>query len=194
MIVLASKSASRQAMLEAAGIPFRAQPAHVDERAIEAALGDAPAAEVALALACAKAQVVSRETSGELVLGSDSLVSCGGRRFDKPSSRADAAAHLRFFSGKTMELHSAAALVRDGEVLWAQAALAELHVAELSDDFIDRYLDAEWPEVSACVGVFRIEGRGVQLFERIDGDYFTILGMPLLMVQAALRKFGVMVS
>lgn len=194
MIVLASKSASRQAMLEAAGIPFRAQPAHVDERAIEAALGDAPAAEVALALACAKAQVVSRETSGELVLGSDSLVSCGGRRFDKPSSRADAAAHLRFFSGKTMELHSAAALVRDGEVLWAQAVLAELHVAELSDAFIERYLDAEWPEVSACVGVFRIEGRGVQLFERIDGDYFTILGMPLLMVQAALRKFGVMVS
>lgn len=194
MIVLASKSASRQAMLEAAGIPFRAQPAHVDERAIEAALGDAPAAEVALALACAKGQVVSRETSGELVLGSDSLVSCGGRRFDKPSSRADAAAHLRFFSGKTMELHSAAALVRDGEVLWAQAALAELHVAELSDAFIERYLDAEWPEVSACVGVFRIEGRGVQLFERIDGDYFTILGMPLLMVQAALRKFGVMVS
>ena len=194
MIVLASKSASRQVMLEAARIPFRAQPAHVDERAIEAALGDAPAAEVALALACAKAQVVSRETSGELVLGSDSLVSCGGRRFDKPSSRADAAAHLRFFSGKTMELHSAAALVRDGEVLWAQAALAELHVAELSDAFIDRYLDAEWPEVSGCVGVFRIEGRGVQLFERIDGDYFTILGMPLLMVQAALRKFGVMVS
>ncbi|WP_404479541.1 Maf family protein [Novosphingobium sp. BL-52-GroH] len=194
MIVLASKSASRQAMLTAAGVPFRAQPAHVDERAIEATLGNAPPAEVALALARAKGEVVSRETSGELVLGSDSLVSCEGRRFDKPASREDAAAHLRFFSGKVMELHSAAALVRDGEVLWAQGALAQLHVAPLSDAFIERYLDAEWPEVAACVGVFRIEGRGVQLFERIEGDYFTILGMPLLKVQAGLRQLGVMAS
>jgi septum formation protein len=194
MIVLASKSASRQAMLTAAGIPFRALPAHVDERAIEAALGDAQPAEVALALARAKAAHVSRETPGELVLGSDSLVSCGGRRFDKPASREDAAVHLRFFSGKAMELHSAAALVRDGEVVWAKGALATLYVAPLSEAFIERYLDAEWPEVGACVGVFRIEGRGVQLFERIEGDYFTILGMPLLMVQAALRQLGVMTS
>jgi len=194
MIVLASKSASRQAMLEAADIPFRTRPAHVDERALEAALGDAPPAEVALALARAKAEVVSRETLDELVLGSDSLVSVEGRRFDKPASRADAAAHLRFFSGKVMELHSAAALVRGGEVLWSDGAVARLHVAALSDAFIERYLDAEWPEVAGCVGVFRIEARGVQLFERIEGDYFTILGMPLLMVQAALRKLGVMVQ
>lgn len=192
MIVLASQSASRRAMLEAAGIAFRAQPALIDERALEATLADAPPAQVALALARAKAEVVSRETSGEIVLGSDSLVSVAGRRFDKPASRADAAAHLRFFSGKVMELHSAATLVRDGEVLWADTALAQLHVAPLSDDFIERYLDAEWPEVAACVGVFRIEARGVQLFERIDGDYFTILGMPLLMVQSALRNLGVM--
>lgn len=121
-----------------------------------------------------------------------SLVSCDGRRFDKPASREDAAAHLAFFSGKVMELHSAAALVRDDEVLWAEGARADLHVAPLSDVFIARYLDAEWPEVAACVGVFRIEARGVQLFERIEGDYFTILGMPLLKVQAALRKLGVM--
>lgn len=192
MIVLASQSGSRRAMLEAAGIAFKAQPANVDERGIEAALGDAPAAEVALELATAKALSVSRETLGAVVLGSDSLVSCGGRRFDKPASRANAAEHLRFFSGKVMELHSAAALVRDGEVLWAQNAIAELHVAELSDAFIEAYLDAEWPEVGACVGVFRIEGRGVQLFEKIDGDYFTILGMPLLKVQAALRQLGVL--
>lgn len=194
MIVLASQSASRRAMLEAAAIPFRAQPAHVDERAIEAALDDATPADVALALARAKAESVSRETSGAIVLGSDSLVSCAGRRFDKPGSREDAAAHLRFFSGKVMELHSAAALVRDGELLWADAAIAELHVAELSDAFIARYLDAEWPAVAACVGVFRIEGPGVQLFERIDGDYFTILGMPLLRVQAALRRLGALAS
>ncbi|GAB7554469.1 Maf-like protein [Novosphingobium sp. 11B] len=192
MIVLASQSGSRRAMLEAAGIAYRAQPAHVDERGIEAALGDASAPEVALELAKAKALNVSRETSGAVVLGSDSLVSCGGRRFDKPASRENAAEHLRFFSGKVMELHSAAALVRDGEVLWAENAVAQLLVADLSDAFIESYLDAEWPEVGACVGVFRIEGRGVQLFEKIDGDYFTILGMPLLKVQAALRGLGVL--
>ena len=190
MIVLASQSASRRAMLDAADIPFRVQPAHVDERGIEMSLGEAAPAEVALELAKAKALAVFAQ--GEVVLGSDSLVSCAGRRFDKPASRDQAAEHLRFFSGKVMELHSAAALVRDGAVLWADAAIARLHVAALSDAFIERYLEAEWPAVSGCVGVFRIEGRGVQLFEKIEGDYFTILGMPLLMVQAALRKLGVM--
>ncbi|MCJ2179910.1 Maf family protein [Novosphingobium album (ex Hu et al. 2023)] len=190
MIVLASQSASRRAMLEAAGIPFRAQPANVDERRIETGLGEAPAEVIALELARAKALAVF--APGEIVLGSDSLVSCGGRRFDKPASRDQAAEHLHFFSGKVMELHSAAALVRDGEVLWAEPALARLHVAALSDHFIESYLEAEWPEVSGCVGVFRIEGRGVQLFDRIEGDYFTILGMPLLMVQAALRRMGVL--
>ncbi|MGE4304892.1 MAG: nucleoside triphosphate pyrophosphatase [Novosphingobium sp.] len=190
MIVLASQSASRRAMLEAAGIPFRAQPAHVDERGIELALGDAGPAKIALELAKAKALAVFAEE--EVVLGSDSLVACGGRRFDKPASREQAAEHLRFFSGKVMELHSAAALVRDGEVLWAENAVAQLHVADLSNSFIESYLEAEWPAVAGCVGVFRIEARGVQLFEKIEGDYFTILGMPLLKVQAALRKLGVM--
>lgn len=192
MIVLASKSASRRAMLDAAGIAFTISPAHIDERALEAELGGVSPEEVALALAREKAMSVSRETSGAFVLGSDSLVVCGGRRFDKPESREAAAEHLRFFSGKTMELHSAAALVRDGALVWAEAALARLHVANLSDEFIETYLDAEWPEVAGCVGVFRIEGRGVQLFEAVDGDYFTILGMPLLKVQAALRREGVL--
>ncbi len=190
MIILASKSASRRAMLEAADIPFTARPAQVDERAIERSLGSAPADEVALALAREKALDVSRETSGALVLGSDSLVVCEGVRFDKPADRDAAAEHLRFFSGKVMHLHSAAALVRDGEVLWAEAARAALTVAPLDEAFIARYLDAEWPEVAGCVGVFRIEGRGVQIFESIEGDYFTILGMPLLKVQAALRRIG----
>ncbi|MEJ2408566.1 MAG: Maf family protein [Novosphingobium sp.] len=190
MIILASQSASRRAMLEAADIPFRARPAHIDERGVELAMGDAGPAEVALELARAKALAVF--APGEIVLGSDSLVSCEGRRFDKPASREQAAEHLRFFSGRTMELHSAAALARDGDVLWAEPALARLHVATLSEAFIEAYLEAEWPEVAGCVGVFRIEGRGVQLFERIEGDYFTILGMPLLMVQSALRNMGVM--
>ena len=190
MIVLASKSASRRAMLSAAGVPFEAVPAAVDERAVEAALGDAPAPDIALALAQAKALAVS--APGRLVLGSDSLVVVEGRRFDKPASREDAADHLRFFSGKAMELHSAAALARDGKIDWRHAACARLQVRTLSEDFIASYLDAEWPEVSHCVGVFRIEGPGVQLFEEIEGDQFTVLGMPLLPLLGALRDLGEM--
>lgn len=192
MIILASKSASRRTMLEAAAIPFCTRPAQVDERAIEAGLGSVPASEVALALAKAKALAVSEKAPGELVLGSDSLVTCDGFRFDKPDTREAATEHLRFFSGKVMKLHSAAALAHDGEVIWSDAGLAELHVIAMSDRFIHEYLEAEWPEVAGCVGVFRFEGRGVQLFEKVEGDYFTILGMPLLKVQAALRELGVM--
>jgi septum formation protein len=190
MLVLASKSDSRRAMLTAAGLEFEAVPADLDERAIEAKLAGGGAAEIALALAEAKALAVSRADPGRLVLGSDSLVEVEGRRFDKPAGRAEAAEHLAFFSGKTMRLHSAAALARDGELLWHHGSLAALGVVDLSPGFIDCYLDHEWPEVSGCVGVFRIEGRGVQLFESIEGDYFTVLGMPLLAVLGALRKLG----
>lgn len=188
MIVLASNSATRKAMLAGAGVAFEARGAMVDERAIEAKLAGAPPGEVALALARAKALAVPAR--GTLVLGGDSLVVAGGRRFDKPAGRAEAAEHLRFFSGRAMMLHSAAALARDGEIMWQHGALATLHVRDLSDDFIAAYLDAEWPEVGQSVGVFRIEAMGVQLFERIDGDYFTILGMPLLPVLGALRQLG----
>jgi septum formation protein len=124
------------------------------------------------------------------VLGSDSLVDVEGRRFDKPASREDAAAHLRFFAGKVMHLHSAAALARGEDILWSHGAMASLRVTAMSDAFIDAYLDAEWPAVAGCVGVFRIEARGVQLFEGIEGDHFTVLGMPLLPVLGALRDLG----
>jgi len=191
-LILASQSASRRAMLDAAGVAHQAIPAHVDERAIEAALADAPAPDIALALAEAKALAVSAEHPGALVLGSDSLVVVGDRRFDKPASRDNAAEHLRFFSGKPMELHSAAALARDGAIVWRHADIARLHVRPLSEAFIAAYLDAEWPEVSYCVGVFRIEALGVNLFERIDGNHFTVLGMPLLPVLGALREQGVL--
>jgi septum formation protein len=190
MIVLASQSASRKAMLEAAGVAFTARPAQLDERGLEASLSDATPAAIAAALAEAKALAVSRDSPGGLVLGSDSLVEVAGRRFDKPATRADAARHLRFFSGKTMRLHSAAALARGGEVVWKHGAMASLRVIDLSDAFIESYLDAEWPAVAGCVGVFRIEARGVQLFEAIEGDHFTVLGMPLLPVLGALREFG----
>ena len=189
MLVLASQSASRRAMLEAAGVPFRAEPARIDERALEQALAGAPPEAVARALAEAKAKAVSAPAD-TLVLGSDSLVSVAGRRFDKPADRAEAAAHLRFFSGKVMQLHSAAALARAGALVWSAGEVARLHVRELSEAFIADYLAAEWPAVGACVGVFRIEARGVQLFDRIEGDHFTVLGMPLLPVLGALRQYG----
>jgi septum formation protein len=192
-VILASKSASRRAMLEAAGVPFTCVPADVDERGIEAAMGaGASPAQVALALARAKALAVSVDRDGDLVLGSDSLVECGGRRFDKPANRDAAAEHLRFFSGKVLHLHSAVVLAHGGEVLREEVRMASLHVIDLSDRFIEQYLDAEWPEVSGCVGVFRIEGRGVQLFRAIEGDHFTILGMPLLSVLEFLRELGEM--
>ena len=191
-LVLASQSASRQAMLRQAGVEFRAQPAHIDERAIEAGMAGAAPQDVVLALA--KAKALALEVSGDLALGSDSLVSVEGRRFDKPGSRAEAQAHLRLFSGKQMELHSAGALARTGELVWSHAEMARLRVRKLSDSFIGDYLDAEWPAVSGCVGVFRIEALGVQLFERIEGSHFTVLGMPLLAVLAALRDLGEMTS
>ena len=190
-IVLASNSASRKAMLDAAGVAFEARPADVDERALEAEMEGAEPAEIAQALAAAKAAAVA---DARIVLGSDSLVEVDGRRFDKPQNREQAAEHLRFFSGKVMTLHSAAALARDGQIVWVGSDFARLRVRDFSDDFIEAYLEAEWPEVSYCVGVFRIEGPGVQLFESIMGDQFTVLGMPLLQVLDALREEGVLVS
>ncbi len=190
MILLASQSASRKAMLSAAGVAFEAIPAHLDERALEAQMAGSPPSEIALALAGAKALALSQLKPETLVLGSDSLVEVAGQRFDKPRNREEAAEHLRWFSGKVMQLHSAAALARGGEVVWQVAAKASLRVYPLSDGFIEDYLAHEWPAVSGCVGVFRIEARGVQLFERIEGDHFTVLGMPLLPVLGALRDFG----
>jgi septum formation protein len=194
MIVLASKSASRQAMLAAAGVAFEIRPAELDERSLERELSADGAMGIALGLAEAKARAVSDAMPGRLVLGSDSLVTVDGRRFDKPASREQAAEHLRAFSNKWMSLHSAASIARDGRQVWYHHSLAQLLVRGLSDDFIERYLDAEWPAVAGCVGVFRMEGPGVQLFSALEGDYFTVLGMPLLLVLGALRELGELAS
>lgn len=195
-LILASKSASRRAMLDAAGVTYQAVPADIDERALEAGLAGAAPDEVAEALSVAKAAAVAALHPGALVLGSDSLVVVDGRRFDKPRTVAEAGEHLRYFSGKVMELHSAAALVRaeDGATgcEWSHRSVARLHVRVLSDDFIAAYCKQEWPAISHTVGAFRIEGPGVQLFETIEGDQFTVLGMPLLPLLAALREAGVL--
>jgi septum formation protein len=179
-------------MLEQAGVEFVLQPGTVDET--EEKRNHSDPVQLASALAEAKALSVSRDRLDEWVIGSDSVVSVCGRRFDKPSDRDQAAEHLRFFSGKEMVLTSAVALAHNGVAEWLHCDSARLKVRPLSERFIERYLDAEWPEVGYCVGVFRLEGPGVQLFEAIDGSYFTILGMPLLPLLEALRERGLLLS
>ena len=185
-LILASTSPIRRHMLDAAGVAYQAVKPAVDEDELKAGLTDAR--DIAVRLAEAKAMSVP----GDWVVGSDSVVSAGGRLFDKPRDRVEAAEHLRFFSGKEMRLTSAVALAHGGRLDWNHGESATLHVRTLSDAFIADYLDAEWPEVGYTVGVFRLEGRGVQLFDRIEGDHFTILGMSLLPLLGALRDRGLL--
>lgn len=191
-LLLASSSPIRRAMLDAAKVDHEVEPARIDESLAKERLSDPR--EIALELAKAKALDVSARRLEALVIGSDSVVSVSTRLFDKPADRAQAAEHLRFFSGKQMELTSAVALARGGSLEWSHCETAVLRVRDLSDEFIESYLNLDWPEVSYCVGVFRIEGPGVQLFERIEGDHFTIQGLPLLALLGALRARGALGS
>ena len=196
-LVLASKSASRRAMLTAAGVPYEAVSANVDEESAKAAMraeGVAPR-DLADRLAELKALRVSHRDPEALVLGSDSVVALeDGSMLDKPADRAEAAEHLRRMSGKRHELISAAVMAVDGRPVWRVVDRAKMFVRTLSDDFIERYLDVEWPEISGCVGCYRIEGPGAQLFSRIEGSQFTVLGLPLLPVLDYLRVRGVLTS
>jgi septum formation protein len=190
-LILASNSQIRQSMLEQAGLEFEIRPPDFDEEpAKRAGLGGE---QLVRALAEGKAASVPAGAD-DWVIGSDSSVSVDDIRYSKPRDRNEAAAHLRVFSGRTMMLSSAAALARRGKVDWSHADTAQLQFRQLSDSFIEQYLDQEWPGVGFCVGVFRMEGRGVTLFDRVDGSYFTILGMPLLPLLNALRERGVMPS
>jgi septum formation protein len=186
VLILASRSAIRRKILEDAGVEFEIISPDIDEEAAKDGSSDFEA--IATSLAEAKATAVSALRPGAWVIGSDSVVSVDGRLFNKPRDRDEAADHLRFFSGKTMHLVSAVALARDGEVDWSRLGRAGLEVRELTEEFIQAYLDAEWPEVGNTVGVFRMEGRGAQLFDAIAGGHYTILGMPLLPVLKQLRK------
>jgi len=194
-LILASQSASRRAMLDAAGVAYTALPAHVDEDGVKAAMAGQPPHDIADALAELKAVKVSQSQSQTLVLGSDSIVALvDGTLLDKPTDRGDAAAHLRAMSAGTHDLWSAAVIAENGRPVWRHVERARLLVRPLSESFIESYLDEEWPAIAGCVGCFRIEGPGVQLFSAVEGDHFTVLGMPLLPVLAYLRVRGELAS
>ena len=197
MIVLASKSASRRAMLTAAGVDYEPAAPQVDEGEIKDALEAVRVAprDLADALAEAKAVKISLRMPGRLVLGSDSLlVLADGTALDKPRSREEAAEHLRAMSGTPVRIVSAAVVAEDGQAVWRHVDEARLDVRRLGDAFLAGYLDAEWPAIAGCVGCFRIEGPGVQLFNAIAGSHFTVLGMPLRPVLDFLRRRGVLAA
>ncbi len=175
-------------MLTAAGIAFEPMAARVDEDAAKAALAHYSPRDLTDALAEMKALKVGEQHRDALVIGSDSMaVLSNGTRLDKPVSREDAASHLHAMSGARHDLWSAVVIVENGRAVWRYVEAARMHVRVLSDQFIDTYLDAEWPAIAGCVGCYRIEGPGVQIFERIEGSQFTVLGMPLLPVLDYLR-------
>jgi septum formation protein len=197
MLVLASQSSARKALLDAAGVPFTAQAAGVDEDAAKAALSqqNVTGRQLADALAELKAIKVSQRNPTALVLGCDStVVDAAGEPIDKAESRQDSAAQLRRLAGTTHALHSAAVVAQGGVPIWRCVDTAKLTMRTFSDIFVEAYLDAEWPAIGACVGGYRLEGMGVQLFSRIEGSHFTILGLPLLPLLDWLRARGVIAS
>jgi septum formation protein len=189
-LVLASQSRARRELLAGAGIAFDIEPADLDERAIEASLGSHDGAEVAMALALAKAQLISGRRPDRLVVGADQTLNFGAESIGKPADRQAARAQLIALRGATHHLHSAVVVVRNGETLFSHVDSARLTMRAFSDRFLDAYLQAAGDAVTSSVGGYQLEGLGVQLFERIDGDHTTILGLPLLPLVAFLRRHG----
>ena len=189
-LVLASKSAIRHAVLRDAGIPVAVEPADIDERGIEQRSAKEDAGELAAVLACEKARTVAARFPGRLVLGADQTLALGERRFSKPADRAGARRQLAALRGQTHELHSAVALVRGSSVLFEHREVARLTMRSFSDEFLEAYLDAAGTAVTASVGGYQLEKVGIQLFEHIQGDHFTILGLPLVPLLEYLRTAG----
>lgn len=191
-IILASGSKARAAVLSSAGVAFEVAIAGVDEGAVKAGLlaeGAGPR-EVADALAELKAVRVSRKHPGALVIGADQTLDLGGRLFDKAETRAEARERLQHLRGKTHKLHSAVVVARDGEVIWREVPAARLTMRPFTDAFLDNFLTRGGEDLLGSVGCYRLEDEGVQLFSRIDGDYFTILGLPLMGLLDLLRRYG----
>lgn len=193
-LILASKSAARRAMLEGAGVAFSVQVADVDEDALKDRHDPADAAGLAVELARAKALAVSRRDGDAWVLGADQTLAFDGGLISKARSLDDARARLTAMRGRTHYLHSGAALAHNGQIVWSGVDTAEMRVRDFSDAFLDAYLAAEGDELLHCVGSYRLEGMGSQLFEAVDGDYFTVLGLPLWPVLAELRRAGVLLT
>lgn len=193
-LILASESASRKAMLTAAGVPFTAQAAHIDETEILMSMRDAgvSARDIADTLAETKAVKLSRARPGVLVLGADQILECDGELFEKPKSQAEARAHLRALRGKKHRLISAAVIARDGVPIWRHADEATLTMRNFSDAFLDTYLASAGDVLTSCAGAYALEGLGAQLFAQVRGDAFTIQGLPLLQTLEALRAQGVL--
>lgn len=192
ILVLASTSAARRAILTAAGVPHEAVAPDVDETVAKAGMPHAPAEELAGRLAELKAVSVSQRMPGRLILGCDQVAATKeGGRLDKPASREEAAEQLRRLRGTSHALISAGVVACDGQPIWRAADRATLVMRDFSDAFLSGYLDQEWPAIGSCVGAYRLEAIGVQLFSRIEGDHFTILGLPMLPLLDFLRSKGV---
>jgi septum formation protein len=189
-LVLASKSEVRRRILEDAGIPLEVVPADIDERGIEARAGQLTPGEVATVLAQEKARAVAVRLPGRLVLGADQTLALDERSFTKPADRAAARAQLRALRGRLHELHSAIALVRNGVVLFEHRAVARLTMRAFTDEFLDDYIAAAGDAVTASVGCYQVERLGIQVFEGIEGDHLTIMGLPLLPLLDFLRREG----
>jgi septum formation protein len=191
-LILASQSRARQALLANAGIDFEAIPAAIDERTAQQSSGLSAPGDIAALLAREKALAVSSLQPGKFIVGADQTLALGMRLFNKPSGRAEAAEQLRALAGRSHELHSAVAVVRDGKILFEAATLARMTMRRLGETEIEAYLVAAGDAVKTSVGAYQLEGLGVHLFERIDGDHFTILGLPLLPLLAFLRGEGLL--
>jgi septum formation protein len=191
-LILASQSKARQTLLAQAGIPFEALPADLDERALQQASGLSSAKEIATLLARAKAMSVSSEHAGRLVVGADQTLSLGDRVFSKPAGRVQAAEQLRGLAGHTHELHSAVAVAYDGEILFAEVAVARMTMRPLSEEAISVYLNEAGDAVTTSVGAYQLEGLGIHLFARVEGDHFTVLGLPLPPLLTFLRSRGLL--
>ncbi|MBT1511313.1 septum formation protein Maf [Bradyrhizobium sp. SRL28] len=191
-LILASQSRARQMLLANAGISFEAVPADIDERSVQKNSGLSAPGEIAGLLAREKACFVSSKNPGRYVIGADQTLALGNRLFSKPSGRAQAAEQLRLLAGHTHELHSAVAVARDGKIVFSDVVVARMTMRRLDESEIEAYLDQAGQAVTTSVGAYQLEGLGVHLFERIDGDHFTILGLPLLPLLAFLRGEGLL--
>jgi septum formation protein len=191
-LILASQSRARQALLANAGIAFEAIPADIDERGLQSDSGLSAPGEIASLLAREKALWVSSHHPDRIVVGADQTLALGKRLFSKPAGRAQAAEQLQSLAGNSHELHSAVAVARDGRIVFETVAIARMTMRSLREAEIDAYLDEAGEAVTTSVGAYQLEGLGIHLFERIEGDHFTILGLPLLPLLAFLRGEGLL--